>query len=52
MDELLLYFRSGSIKDNAVLGKYNRNIDLKHDYFLQRVQGIMNELMLYAEICR
>ena len=53
MDELLLYFRSGQYKrDNASLGKYIRNIDLKHDYFLQRVQGIMNELMLYAEICR
>ncbi len=53
MNELLLFFRSGQYKgDKAALGKYNRNIDLKHDYFLQRVHGIMNELMLYEEICR
>ena len=53
MNELLLFFSSGQYKrENASLDKYSENIDLKHDYFLQRVKGIMNELMLYAEICR
>lgn len=53
MDELASFFKSGQYKrDNDALDKYERNIDLKHDLFLQNVHGIMNELMLYAEICR
>jgi hypothetical protein len=53
MKELLMFFSSGRYKNNSVtLEIYSRNIDFKHNSFLGRIHGIMNELMLYTEICR